>query len=704
MSKLSQAISQIFSGKGATSAPSTTGMRLGSETGQVQGLRFVKSIPFFGTKPFKDQYRILLYLLVPAALTTVGAVVYGGIESNYTSQRIERSTQLQMLSQRTARLASQLSNGDQSAAPLLKDAVKQVDANIKALKEGEAGLSKTSGSALPKLEKYMSDWTPDAKRANVLIDNAKNLAELKSQISFIYDASTSGLSLIEKIRILQMDLGAGTAQTALTNALDGSLGEIQQLALTLDTAVTIPDEAAPLLQNAVGTSQQTLKLLLDGDMNLGIPATADAAIKERIDAIRTMTGIIGRDTSGFISLLASVRDVKLAAVELGAAADSNLATLRDLTEAYTAEQQVGKFFNTLALGLALLSLAIGFFWIWLKLQETRLTTAQVEESIMHLMTDLISISDGDLSIRARVAENMTGSIADSLNLTVARLNRTMAEVKDSSQTVRNGAEQMTSDAAVILEAVRDQSAKIKDASSSVNSIADSVQAIAFAAEQSSDVARQQQVATDEGRDAVSAAMSAMDSIREQIQDTAKRIKRLGESAQEIDEIIELISDTTEQTNVLAMNASIQAAAAGEAGRGFRAVATEVQRLAERSDQSLKRIVALIRSMQADTQNAVSAMERSTQEVVAGAQTTNRAGIALNRIEEVSSELNNLIAAITEATQQQTTEAKNITDRMSEILQISTNTARGVEQTTSGIQTIAGLAEDLDDTMGQFKLQ
>ena len=156
--------------------------------------------------------------------------------------------------------------------------------------------------------------------------------------------------------------------------------------------------------------------------------------------------------------------------------------------------------------------------------------------------------------------------------------------------------------------------------------------------------------------------------------------------------------------MLAMNASIQAAAAGEAGRGFRAVATEVQRLAERSDQSLKRIVALIRSMQADTQNAVSAMERSTQEVVAGAQTTSNAGEALNRIEEVSSELNNLVSAITEATQQQTEEAKNITDRMSEILQISTNTARGVEQTTSGMKTISTLAEQLDDAMGQFKLQ
>ena len=701
MSKLSSIISNMFNKSGGLT---TTQMRMGSETGQVQGLRFVKNIPFFGSKPFKEQYRILLYLLVPAALATAGAVIYGGIESSYTSQRIERATQLQMLSQRTARLASQLSNGDASAAPLLTESVAQIKGNLDALQNGADGLRATKGDAVPKLDRVVNNWKQDESRTQRLLSSTDALAEVKSQNRFFADAATSALGLLEKIRVIQLDAGSPLSVTSLTTALSSSLAELQQLTQLLDTAVLIPEEAAPTLAEAARIIAQTLDLLLVGNASMGIDATSDLSARERIIAVQTLSKVISSDTTNFVRLLQSVRDAKLAAYELGNNADTTLKKIRDLTDEYTSEQDTGRILNFIALGLALLSLFIGFFWIWLKLQETRLTTAQVEESIMHLMTDLISISDGNLALRARVAENMTGSIADSLNLTVARLNRTMADVKEASQSVRKGSEQMTTDAAVILEAVRDQSGKIKDASSSVNSIADSVQAIAFAAEQSSDVARQQQEATQQGRDAVSAVITSMDSIREQIQDTSKRIKRLGESAQEIDEIIELISDTTEQTNVLAMNASIQAAAAGEAGRGFRAVATEVQRLAERSDQSLKRIVALIRSMQADTQNAVSAMERSTQEVVAGAQTTNKAGEALNRIEEVSSELNSLISAITEATQQQTEEAKNITERMSEILQISTNTARGVEQTTSGVQTISTLAEQLDDSMGQFKLQ
>lgn len=701
MSKLAAIISKVFNKSGGLT---TTQMRMGSETGQVQGLRFVKSIPFFGSKPFKEQYRILLYLLVPVALATAGTVIYTGIESSYTSQRIERSTQLQMLSQRTARLASQLSNGDSSAAPLLTESVAQIKNNLSALQNGAEGLSASKGDAIPKLENVINNWRKDELRTQRLLGSTDALAEVKAQNQFFADAAQAASSLLEKIRVIQLDAGAPLAVTSLTTALSSSLAELQQLTQLLDTAVLIPEEAAPTLVNAAFVTNQTLDLLLNGNSSMGIDATSDLAARDRIIAVQTLSKVISSDTSNFVRLLHSVRDAKLAAYELGTAADASLNEIRTLTDEYIAEQELGRLLNLVALGLAFLSLFIGFFWIWLKLQETRLTTAQVEESIMHLMTDLISISDGNLALRARVAENMTGSIADSLNLTVARLNRTMADVKEASQTVRHGSEQMTTDAAVILEAVRDQSGKIKEASSSVNSISDSVQAIAFAAEQSSDVARQQQEATQQGRDAVIAVISSMDSIREQIQDTSKRIKRLGESAQEIDEIIELISDTTEQTNVLAMNASIQAAAAGEAGRGFRAVATEVQRLAERSDQSLKRIVALIRSMQADTQNAVSAMERSTQEVVAGAQTTSNAGEALNRIEEVSSELNNLVSAITEATQQQTEEAKNITDRMSEILQISTNTARGVEQTTSGMKTISMLAEQLDDAMGQFKLQ
>ena len=718
MSKLGSMIQKIFNRSEGTS---TTQMRAGSETGQVYGLRIVKSIPFFGNKPFKDQYKILLTLLIPAALATTGSVIYSSIERDYNAQRIELSTQMQMLSQRTARLAAQVSNGDSRSADELRDSIKQVNQNIDALKNGRSGLRASDGASLEKLDKFITEWRRDEKHLNELVANVDKLIELRGQAEFIKDSGIVAARLTDSVRILQIDAEASLSTLYLTAALTTTFAEMSQLMQTLLTAVLIPDDALPSFDRITKVITESLGYLNPGQIadakkkevaiaksqsfDVYIPKTAqDRMLLERLNALRQISVTFTQDIGNFKKTVNDVRSAKQAAYNVGLTADQNLNVLKDLTGQYNLEQKDIDRLNMLAISFALLSLLIGFFWIWLKLQETRLTTAQVEESIMHLMSDLMSISDGNLATRARVAENITGSIADSLNLTIARLNRTLSDVKESSQTVRDGADQMTNDASVILEAVRDQSNKIREASSSVNSIADSVQAVAFAAEQSSEVAEMQRNVTEQGREAVKNTIAAMNAIREQIQNTAKRIKRVGESAQEIDEIIELISDTTEQTNVLAMNASIQAAAAGEAGRGFRAVATEVQRLAERSDQSLRKIVGLIRTMQSETQNAVSAMEASTQEVVNGAQTTSRAGEALTKIEEVSSELNGLIAAITEATQQQTNEAKVITDSMSDILQISTSTARGVEQTTTGIQTIASLAEELDNAMDQFTLQ
>lgn len=713
MSKLGSMIQKIFNRSEGTS---TTQMRAGSETGQVYGLRIVKSIPFFGNKPFKDQYKILLTLLIPAALATTGSVIYSSIERDYNAQRIELSTQMQMLSQRTARLAAQVSNGDSRSADELRDSIKQVNQNIDALKNGRSGLSASDGASLQKLDKFIAEWRRDEKYLNELVANVDKLIELRGQAEFIKDSGIVAARLTDSVRILQIDAEASLSTLYLTAALTNTFAEMSQLMQTLLTAVLIPEDAMPSFDRITKVITESLALLnpdvkkadavaKSQGFDVYIPKTSqDRMLLERLNALRQISVTFTQDIGNFKKTVSDVRSAKQAAYNVGLTADQSLNVLKELTGQYNLEQKDIDRLNMLAISFALLSLLIGFFWIWLKLQETRLTTAQVEESIMHLMSDLMSISDGNLATRARVAENITGSIADSLNLTIARLNRTLSDVKESSQTVRDGADQMTNDASVILEAVRDQSNKIREASSSVNSIADSVQAVAFAAEQSSEVAEMQRNVTEQGREAVKNTIAAMNAIREQIQNTAKRIKRVGESAQEIDEIIELISDTTEQTNVLAMNASIQAAAAGEAGRGFRAVATEVQRLAERSDQSLRKIVGLIRTMQSETQNAVSAMEASTQEVVNGAQTTSRAGEALTKIEEVSSELNGLIAAITEATQQQTNEAKVITDSMSDILQISTSTARGVEQTTTGIQTIASLAEELDNAMDQFTLQ
>lgn len=698
---------QLFRRKTSDQADTTSQLRMGSDTGTIQGMRVVKKIPFFGNKSFKDQYKILLWILIPLSVATVATVVYGGIERGYTAQRIERVTRLQMLSQRTARLAVQMSNGDIEAAKEMNNAIKQVNTDLDALKNGAPGLAASSGAPVPLLNAYETQWRVQENHAKDLLNSSDALLSLRGQSAFIKDAANAGLQLVQSVRVATMDgaVTAGSSQSQLLlNTLNQALGEMAQLMQTIETAVVIPDGAAVMYRDTASLVKNAVNHLLNGSTDLGIPAVTDQLSKERMGYVRQIVTTFTEEVLGFQGLMNTASSAKQAAFLLNEQADSNLSTLQSLTQKYAAEERWGAFLNFLAAMLGLTALMVGFFWVWLKLQETRVTTAQLNESIAALMDDMMEISDGNLTVRARMSENMTGSIADSLNLTVQRLNRTLAGVKDSSQTVHSGAEQMTTDAAVILEEVRQQTDKIRLASSGVNSISDSVQAVAFASQESASVADKQRHTTQQGRQAVQDAITAMNGIRDRIQDTAKRIKRLGESAQEIDEIIELISDTTEQTNVLAMNASIQAAAAGEAGRGFRAVATEVQRLAERSDQSLRRIVALIRSMQADTQNAVAAMEQSTQEVVVGTETTNKAGQALDEIEKVSGELNQLIDSINDATQEQTKEANQITTRMGEILQISNSTARGVEKTTAGIQKIAGMAEELDRSMDNFKLQ
>ncbi|MCX7272035.1 MAG: methyl-accepting chemotaxis protein, partial [Burkholderiales bacterium] len=208
----------------------------------------------------------------------------------------------------------------------------------------------------------------------------------------------------------------------------------------------------------------------------------------------------------------------------------------------------------------------------------------------------------------------------------------------------------------LLLASQQQSREIQDASATVVKMANEITDVSRSASESADVARQSVAAAQQGSTAVENAIKGMHEIREQIQDTSKRIKRLGESSQEIGEITELISDITEQTNVLALNAAIQAASAGEAGRGFTVVAEEVQRLAERSAEATKQIAALIRTIQTDTQDAVAAMERSTQGVVEGTRLSDDAGRALGEIGTVSRHLAELSEDFSNTTSRQAASA------------------------------------------------
>ncbi|MDR2451140.1 MAG: methyl-accepting chemotaxis protein [Candidatus Accumulibacter sp.] len=326
-----------------------------------------------------------------------------------------------------------------------------------------------------------------------------------------------------------------------------------------------------------------------------------------------------------------------------------------------------------------------------------------QDAILRLMNELGDLADGDLTVTATVSEDITGAIADSINYTVEELRVLVGRINDASSRVMGATEIAQRTSVELLEAAQRQSREIQEAGRFVLEVASAMNRVSGDANQSAQVARQSLAAAGKGTQAVQDSIKGMNEIREQIQETSKRIKRLGESSQEIGEIVELISDITEQTNVLALNAAIQAASAGEAGRGFTVVAEEVQRLAERSGEATKQIAAIVKTIQSDTQGAVSAMEESTRDVVEGTKLSDAAGRALSEIGAVSKSLAELIERISLATRKQADAATSVASKMQGILKVNERATAGTQKTASVVGELAGLATELKGSVAGFKV-
>jgi twitching motility protein PilJ len=324
-------------------------------------------------------------------------------------------------------------------------------------------------------------------------------------------------------------------------------------------------------------------------------------------------------------------------------------------------------------------------------------------AILRLMNELQEVADGNLTMQATVSEDITGAIADSVNYTVEELRTLVGRINSTVEQVTEATTAAQETSNLLLTASDEQSSEIRSTGDAVLTMARQIGEVSGSAAESATVARQSLAAAEDGQRAVQNSISGMNEIRDQIQETSKRIKRLGESSQEIGEIIELISDITEQTNVLALNAAIQAASAGEAGRGFSVVAEEVQRLAERSGEATKQIGALVRTIQTDTQDAVSAMEKSTEGVVEGAKLSDTAGQSLANIGRISKQLAELIEAISRNTSEQAKSAGGMASSMGHMLTVNEQTSDGTRRTAESIQQLAGLALELKSSVARFKV-
>jgi twitching motility protein PilJ len=438
------------------------------------------------------------------------------------------------------------------------------------------------------------------------------------------------------------------------------------------------------------------------DSLAALPA-ADANVARARDLFNTTRNSVEILVSQVRNLVAA----KSAAKAIVDDSDSLLTGAQRLVDSYQSSSRIATVI-ALLFGLLLLSSLLLLAKAYVddsrhRAEEAARINSQNQNAILRLMNEMGDLADGDLTVRATVTEDITGAIADSLNYTTEEFRKLVSRIIAAVEQMGRATKDAEDISKGLLDAAQKQAREIQGAGEAVQLMTKSIKEVDSSAAQSANVARRTLVATEQGARAVRNTISGMDAIREQIQDTSKRIKRLGESSQEIGEIVDLISDITEQTNVLALNAAIQAASAGEAGRGFSVVAEEVQRLAERSGEATKQIGALVKTIQGDTHDAVAAMEKSTLGVVEGAKLSDVAGQSLREIEQVSNELAALINSISTSTQVQTDMASEVASVMQDILQITVQTTEGTRLTANSIAQLTGLTSDLRGSVAGFKL-
>ncbi len=670
-----------------------------------------------GTGPRRAglQFQLPIALLV-ASLGIAAACAYlNDRQASHQALYLSTATEMQMLSQRLANSAQQAVQGIASAFPQLRQADTQFVANLGLLAKGGTKLGVTVPASPEELQAALrsldKQWAPVHANVGLVLAQEKNLLSLRQ-----HEATIGRIAPQLSLRSLELVAGAideRERQGSLTYArqlhVDVANFDFANAVRLLATDVPNPEVALQLGRN---TRQYlaTLNALIGDAKAESVTPLASEAARQRALELRKAFSPFAASVQAVIDDMQSLARAKQASRDVFGASESLLAASAALGAAYQGAGAVQRYYAWGAVLGGALALACLLFLGRAYIVGSRRRAAESEreyrisqKAIQRLLDEISNLATGDLTVRAQVTEHMTGAIADSINYTVEELRRLVTGITDASQQVTTATQQAQTVSGRLLEAAQKQAAEIQGAGHSVGEMAQSMIAVSRKAGDSAKVAEASLHAAGKGTQAVQNAIRGMNEIRVQIQETAKRIKRLGESSQEIGEIVQLISDITEQTNVLALNAAIQAASAGEAGRGFTVVAEEVQRLAERSAEATKHISAIVKSIQRDTQDAVEAMERSTQGVVQGTKTADEAGQALHEIEGISTQLAELIGYISQATEHQAASATKVSSSMKVILGITQLTTDGTKQTAAAAGRLTALADGLKSSVAGFKL-
>lgn len=632
-------------------------------------------------------------------------------------QAIALTTQIQVLSQQTAKFALESADGNVDSFKELEGTRNAIDSAVQRLNQGDpqSGMQayadknrSPAGRAVSALDASWKQLDADISKIlsnkAVVLDSGQRAATLSQQMPLLNS------SMEQVVNILQQRNGSpeqmlGTSRQMLS--ADRIIRRVQEILQGGDDA----QSAADGLSRDAQLYGSVLKGLINGNPDSGVKPIRDANARKILTAMDTSWAKLADPVAKLVAASSNIVDVKHAGNQ--ASLDSQTVLLR----ANDVSEQIGKLplrrlFPNVWWGLigAIAAVAFALVLVITLIGDQRrrfASSAELnqrnQEAIMRLLDEMGSLAEGDLTVKTTVSEDITGAIADSVNYAIDELRTLVTTINETSEQVSSSAQETQTTARHLADAAEQQAQQISSATSAINQIVNSMDIVSKDSAESADVAEQSVKIASHGAEVVRETISGMDSIRDQIQETSKRIKRLGESSQEIGSIVELINDIAEQTNILALNAAIQAASAGEAGRGFAVVADEVQRLAERSTSATKRIETLVQTIQSDTNEAVNSMEQTTAEVVAGARLAEDAGSALGDIERVSHDLSALIQNISTAAREQSSAATEVSHSMNAIQEITSQTSQGASQTADSIGTLAQLASDLRRSVAHFKL-
>jgi twitching motility protein PilJ len=684
------------------------------------------TLPLLGRRTPAEHRGVFFKLLVLALIVFAISLFFVLRETDKTGRQVAASGQALMQSQRLAKSVSQALVGNPAAFAEVRDSANVLSSSLKAFQEGDAGmaLQPLDATFSPLLSKIAPRVNAASNNAAIVLGQESNLTRVSESVRAINSQTADLLELAETISSLKLQGNAPAAELSASSQMVMLTQRIGKSANELLTTEGVSPEAVFLLGKDLNTFKEIGEGLLNGNEDLRLRPTGDPQIRENLEALLALYADTRSRAQEILGATLGLAEARSALDGIVKDSEPLRQELQELQAGLSTASGISAQQLALLLGSAAAALLCAVGLAYVQLQESRVRQISAEgqrlaaesqeqdakrvndanqAAILRLMNELQTVAEGDLTQEATVTEDITGAIADSVNYTVEELRSLVGNVQATATRVAQTTSAVESTSTELLAASNEQLREIRETGQSVVDMAQRINQVSGQAQESALVARTSLQAAEQGLQAVQDAIGGMNAIRDQIQETSKRIKRLGESSQEIGEITELISDITEQTNVLALNAAIQAASAGEAGRGFSVVAEEVQRLAERSGDATRQIAALVKTIQTDTQDAVGAMERSTQGVVEGAKLSDNAGTALTEIDRVSRRLADLIEQISAAASREADSANEVAGNIQHIFAVTEQTGEGTRSTASQVRELSAMAEELRQSVSRFKI-